>query len=75
MLLTESLLLALLACGMGLFLGNMLVQALPAVIQTSLPGVSNVEIDRRVVGFALALSLVTAVGFSLVPSLPAHDEA
>lgn len=69
MLLTESLFLALLAGGIGLFVGNGLVRAMPAVIQTSLPGVSNVELDRRVVGFTLALSLVTALVFSIVPLL------
>jgi putative ABC transport system permease protein len=67
MLLTESLCLALLAGGFGLFVGNGLVRAMPAVIQTSLPGVSNVELDHRVVGFALALSVFTAVLFSIVP--------
>jgi putative ABC transport system permease protein len=67
MLLTENLFLALLAGGIGLFVGNGLVRALPAMIRTSLPGVSNVSLDFRVVGFALALALVTAVIFSIVP--------
>jgi putative ABC transport system permease protein len=67
MLLAESLFLALLAGGIGLFVGHGLVQTVPAVIQMSLPGVSSVALDHRVVGFALALSLFTAVVFTSIP--------
>ena len=69
MLLTESLLLASAAGALGLLLGYWVVRAMPAVIATSLPGVADVTLDGRVVGFTLALSVCTAVVFGLVPML------
>ena len=69
MLLTESLLLAAAAGALGLLIGHWIVRAMPAVIATSLPGVSDVTLDGRVVGFTLALSVFTAVVFGLVPML------
>ena len=69
MLLIESLLLALAGGGLGLLLGNWAVRAVPAVITTSLPGVSDVSLDVRVVTFTLALSIATALFFGLVPMI------
>jgi predicted permease len=67
MLMVESLLLALAGGGLGLLVGHWTIRAVPAVITTSLPGVSNVTLDARVVTFTLALSLLTALFFGLVP--------
>ena len=69
MLLVESLLLALASGVMGLLIGNWVLRAVPAVLTESLPGVSNVSLDVRVVSFTLALSIVTALFFGLVPMM------
>ena len=67
MLLVEGLLLALVGGTLGLLIGHWSVRAMPAVIASSLPGVSDVALDVRVVTFTLALSMLTAVVFGLVP--------
>jgi putative ABC transport system permease protein len=68
-LLMESLILALLAGGLGLLIGEWSARAIPSVISTSLPGVSDVALDGRVVAFTLTLSILTALVFSFVPLL------
>ena len=67
MLLAESVLLALGAGALGLLIGQWAIRAVPSVIASSLPAVSDVALDGRVVGFTFALSAITAVAFSLVP--------
>jgi putative ABC transport system permease protein len=67
MLVVESLVLALSGGALGLAVGYWAVRAMPAVIATSLPGVADVALDARVVGFTFALSLLTATFFGLVP--------
>jgi putative ABC transport system permease protein len=67
MLLLESLLLALLGGALGLVIGHWTVRAMPTVIAASLPGVSDVSLDLRVVGFTLAASILTAIFFGIVP--------
>jgi predicted permease len=67
MLLTENLILALTGGVAGLVLGQWAVRTVPAVIASSLPGVSDVQLDARVVGFTFALSVITAVMFGMVP--------
>jgi putative ABC transport system permease protein len=72
MLATESLLLTLAAGVLGLLLGHWAVRAMPTAIAASLPGVSGVTLDIRVVTFTLALSALTAMVFGLVPLLGAR---
>ena len=67
MLLVESLLLALLSGALGLVIGNWTLRAIPAVLTASLPGVSDVSLDIRVVTFTMTLSIATALFFGLVP--------
>ena len=67
MLLVEGLLLTATGGALGLFLGYAAVRAMPAVIALSLPGVSDVELDARVVLFTFALSALTALVFGLLP--------
>jgi hypothetical protein len=67
MMLAESVLVAFAGGATGLVLGYWVVRAVPAVIATSLPGVANVSLDARVVIFTIALSALTALGFSLIP--------
>ena len=53
MLLVESLLLALAGGVAGLVIANWALRAVPAVLTASLPGVSDVSLDVRVVAFTL----------------------
>ena len=69
MLLVESLLLALFSGALGLLLATWAVRAVPAVLTASLPGISNVSLDARVVSFTLVVSVLTAAFFGLVPML------
>lgn len=67
MLLVESLLLALASGATGLLIANWAIRAVPAVLTASLPGVSHVTLDIRVVSFTLGISVATALFFGLVP--------
>jgi putative ABC transport system permease protein len=67
MLLVESLLLALLSGAAGLVIANWTLRAVPAVLTASLPGLSEVTLDARVLAFTLTLSFMTAVFFGVVP--------
>jgi putative ABC transport system permease protein len=67
MLLVESLLLALSSGAAGLLIANWTLRAVPAVLTASLPGLSQVALDARVLVFTLALSFITAVFFGVVP--------
>jgi putative ABC transport system permease protein len=67
MLFAESLVLAFPAAGLGVLVGHALIRSIPSVIETSLPGVSDVALDHRVAAFAMGLSLATAIAFSVVP--------
>lgn len=67
MLLLESLLLALASGALGLVIGYWVLRAVPAVLTTSLPGLSSVPMDARVIAFTFGLSVLTALFFGLVP--------
>jgi len=69
MLLVESLLLALASGAVGLVIANWVLGAVPAVLTASLPGVSDVSLDIRVVSFTMGLSIATALFFGLVPMI------
>jgi len=69
MLLVESLLLALASGAAGLLIANWALRAVPAVLTESLPGVSDVSLDSRVVAFTMGLSIATALFFGLVPMI------
>jgi predicted lysophospholipase L1 biosynthesis ABC-type transport system permease subunit len=66
-LLCEALILG--GCGglFGLALGYWGLRAIPAVLTTSLPGISTVSLDWRVVAFTSVLALGSAAVFALVP--------
>ena len=72
-LLTESVLLSLVGGALGLGLGFIGIRALLAVNTAGLPlvgdGGSTVDIDHRVLGFALATSLLTGILFGLIPAI------
>jgi putative ABC transport system permease protein len=66
-LLTESLLLALLSGGAGLLMAVWGLSAIKYYGAGQLPRLDEVEIDARVMAFTLAVSVVTALLFSLLP--------
>lgn len=68
-LLLEGLLLAAAGGVLGLAVGYWTVRGIPAVIATSLPGVSDVSLDWRVVLFTAGAALGCAVLFALAPLL------
>jgi predicted permease len=74
LLLVESLLLALAGGALGLAIARSTLAAIPAVIATRLPGVSEVSLDARVVAFTVVLSVATALFFGLVPLLAGRRE-
>jgi len=69
--LTESVVLSLAAGALGLLLARWMLGLLPALAPATLPRLHEVGLDARAVGCALALSLVTAVLFGLLPALHA----
>ncbi|HKC85790.1 MAG TPA: ABC transporter permease [Blastocatellia bacterium] len=66
--LTENLLLAALGGGLGLALAFCSLDALIALSPDNVPGLAKATIDGRVLGFTLALSLLTTLLFGLVPA-------
>jgi putative ABC transport system permease protein len=72
-LLAEALLLSCMAAALGLVAAHAGLRALVAVLPSSaqLPRVDTVQIDARVLGFGMLLSIVTAVLAGLVPAFQA----
>jgi putative ABC transport system permease protein len=67
LLLCESLALALTGGVLGLVAARVVLDAVPAVLATGLPGLQDVALDGRVVMFTVGVSMLTAVIFGLVP--------
>jgi len=67
--LTESLLFSIIGGALGLALCVGLVDALRSWQPTALPRMSELAVDSRVLGFALAVSVITGLLFGLVPAL------
>ena len=67
--LTESLLLVLVGGVAGVMLASWLVKLIPALSSEKIPRVEYVSMDLRVVLFACAVSLLTALIFGLVPAI------
>jgi putative ABC transport system permease protein len=70
-LLMESLFLAALGGGIGLLLAIWGVDALLAISPEDVPRLAETSLDLRVAGFALLISLLTAILFGLTPALRA----
>jgi putative ABC transport system permease protein len=70
-LLTESVMLALAGGAMGLLLAAWGIDALVALSPSNLPRVQTISLDRYVLCFTLAISVLTGVLFGLAPALHA----
>jgi putative ABC transport system permease protein len=70
-LLTESLLLAVMGGAAGVALAYWGLGALVSLAPASTPRLEDIALDGRVLGFSLALSLLTGVAFGLFPALSA----
>ncbi|HEY7545548.1 MAG TPA: ABC transporter permease, partial [Blastocatellia bacterium] len=68
-LLTESLALALAGGAIGLLLSYWLIDIIVALSPANLPRIEQVAVDGRVLGFSLAVSILTAALFGLAPAL------
>ncbi len=68
-LLIESAMLSLIGGGLGLMLGYWGVALLPRIGPGNIPRVDEVQIDLRVLGFTLGVSLLTGLLFGLAPAL------
>jgi putative ABC transport system permease protein len=67
-LITESLLLGLAGGALGVLLAYLGIPALLSLIPVNLPLWMNFSPDSRVLGFAVAVSLLTTLGFGIVPA-------
>ena len=71
--LTESLVLSCCGAVLGLVLAFIGTRALAHLTSVSIPLLSDVRIDARVLGFTLLAALVTGLLFGLVPALQVQD--
>ena len=67
--LTESVLLAVVSGAFGIVLGRVGTTVLAAYSQSNFPQMADVSMDVRVLGFTLAISVLSGVLFGLTPSL------
>ena len=72
-LLTESALLGFLGSILGLALAFFSARALASLLPQDMPAMGGAQLDWRVLGFALLLSLTATVAFGLVPALLTTD--
>ena len=69
--LTESILLSIFGGALGLLVALWGINALVALSSDNIPRVKEVGIDGRVLGFTLAVSIVTGIIFGLIPAIQA----
>jgi putative ABC transport system permease protein len=76
-LLVESLVLASIACVLGVLIANAVVRLLlpVAIASVPLPRLQEIAIDWRVVAFAIAVSVLTTIACGLMPALRASRVA
>lgn len=67
-LLGESLVLSLIASALGAALAWMMLRGLVAIAPERLPGLDAVQIDGRVLAFALLIAIITGLAFGIVPA-------
>jgi len=66
--LTESLLLALVGGGAGLFLAGWCIRVLISISPAAIPRVETISVDSQVLIFIAGISILTGLGFGLVPA-------
>ena len=72
-LLTESVILSLLGCGLGLLLAFAGVRLLTPLLPADMPRLTEIGLDPRVLGFTLLMSMLTGLIFGMAPALRASD--
>ncbi|HEY6339749.1 MAG TPA: ABC transporter permease, partial [Candidatus Sulfotelmatobacter sp.] len=72
-LLTESALVGLIGSAVGLAIAVVSARALAMLLPKDLPAMGVVQVDLRVLAFALLLSLAAVVAFGLIPAILATD--
>ena len=70
-LLTESVLLALCACALGMLLGAWGMNGLKAILPETMPRLDEARMDSWVLAFSLGVAVVTGLLFGLAPALQA----
>ena len=68
-LVTESVVVALIGGALGALLAHLFVSAFLAWGPGGIPRLAEVSLDGRALGFALAVSALTGIGFGLVPAI------
>ena len=68
---TESILLALLGCGVGLLLAYWGVELLTSALPPDTPRLKEIGLDSRALGFTVLVSVLTGLIFGLAPALRA----
>ena len=66
---TESVMLSIAGGGLGLAFASAALKVLARLVPSSMPETATPSIDMRVLGFALALSILTGLIFSIVPAI------
>lgn len=66
--LTESTILSVVGGALGIWLGNLALEWFVSVAPASIPRLNEVTIDARVMGFAIAVTLATAILFGALPA-------
>jgi putative ABC transport system permease protein len=72
-LLTESLLLAIVGGGIGLWIARLTIKWILYVSPTAIPRAKEITLNWRVLGFTLGVSVLTGILFGLVPSIQAGE--
>ena len=71
--LTESVLLSLIAGGLGLVLARWAIKALIAIGPTNIPRATQISIDGTVLFITLLISILTGISFGLAPALQSRS--
>ncbi len=67
--LTESVMLAVMGTTLGVLLAMVAVRALIAASPVDVPRLASVDVDLRVLGFAVTVAALTALAFGVVPAV------
>lgn len=71
---TESLLLSVAAAGLGLAVSSLIVRAIAAIAPADTHGMHELRLDTVVLGFTIAISVVTGILFGVTPAMHASGQ-